>query len=872
MYGYQRNLSKLHRNVIALFLFFSVFVRTNAQDTILASRNISEGKKTVIAGKQYGTGSFHQWLWGRHYRKEWITPVTVPTLNLDSIDGGLVAYEAGGGRQSKTLRLKNPQGKEYVLRSIDKTLGKTLPENVRSTFVEKIIDDQVSIAHPYAAVTVPGMAKAAQIYHCNPMIIFIPEQKALGEFNRDFANDLYLLEQRADGDWSEEANFGNSSEIINTEKLLEKLREETDRRIDQQSYIRARLFDMFVGDWGRHEDQWRWATLEENGKKIYRPIPRDRDQVYTKFDGLFVSVFKKAAGAGHVETFRHNIDEIKKYNYSARNLDRQAANETTLEQWISTARELQQLLTNEIIDSSVRQLPPEVFPISGPEIISKLKSRRDHLVDFAEDYYRILAKEVEIVGTKKRELFEIEKTNEGKTVVRVYDLSNEGERKTDPFYSRAFSTRETNEIRLYGLSENDEYVMKGEAKRGVKVRIIGGPDKDIYNDSLLEGRKHNIKIYDNANNDFRTSAETKLYLSERDAIHEYKYDAYNDDSRGVKKILFFSNEDRIHVGVGYQITDQKWRKIPYGSRQEVNVKYSLNENAFSTEYKGLFIEAVGKWNLALYGNYDWIRWINYFGVGNTSKREITDRKDNDYYRMRTRQLLFSAGINRAFARHHVVSISGVYQTYDVVQDEGRYVAEHPTNANGGDYAWKNFAGGRLDYTYLKANDPILPTKGVRFSSSVSYTADIKESDKSFARFFGALTFYVPLSKSFVYAIKVGGATLTGTPEFYQLNVIGGGQTLRGYRRFRFYGKTSFFGQNELQWIRPVRSNLFNGKAGLLALVDIGRVWQPGEDSRTMHTSAGFGFILAPFNTVSVAATYAKSREDATVNFRFFTNF
>src|SRR5688500_7889162 len=98
MYGYQQNLSKLRRNVFAIFLFFIVLVRTNAQDTTLTSRNIAEGKKTVLAGKQYGTSPFHQWLWGRHYRKEWITPVTVSTLNLDSVNGGLVAYEAGGGR------------------------------------------------------------------------------------------------------------------------------------------------------------------------------------------------------------------------------------------------------------------------------------------------------------------------------------------------------------------------------------------------------------------------------------------------------------------------------------------------------------------------------------------------------------------------------------------------------------------------------------------------------------------------------------------------------------------------------------------------------------------------------------------------------
>ena len=162
---------------------------------------------------------------------------------------------------------------------------------------------------------------------------------------------------------------------------------------------------------------------------------------------------------------------------------------------------------------------------------------------------------------------------------------------------------------------------------------------------------------------------------------------------------------------------------------------------------------------------------------------------------------------------------------------------------------------------------ILPRKGVRFLSSASYNWDLKEIDRSFARFLSTLTVYVPLSNSFGYYLKTGAATVTGTPEFYQLNVIGGGQTLRGFRRFRFYGKSMAFAQNELQWIRNVRSSVFNGRAGLLGLADLGRVWYPGESSDKIHLAIGGGFILAPFNRISVAVTYAKSKEDATVNFR-----
>ena len=867
MRGYQRSLLNVVSSALLLFFTFLVGFSAKGQDSSHNSQ-FPTAKKTVIAGQQYAKSSFHQWLWGKHYRKEWTTPVTVNKLNLDTVGGGLTAYEAGGGRQTKTLRLKNAQGKEYVLRSIDKTFGNALPEIYRGTFVEEVINDQVSTALPYSAITIPAMASAAKIYHSEPVIVFVPEQKGLGEFNKEFGNDLYLFEQRADGDWKEAENFGNSAEIVSTEKMFEKVFEESDHRIDQAAFLRARLFDIFVGDWGRHEDQWRWATFKEGGQTIYKPIPRDRDQVYTKYDGFLLSLLLGAAGIGHLQTFDYKIKDIARYNFSARNLDRQAINETTREQWISTAKELQQLLTDDVIETAVKKLPPEIFPISGNEIIAKLKSRRNLLEKFANDYYNILANEVEIVGTKNKELFEVKRINDNETIVNVYDLTKEGEAKKEPFYSRKFSAQETKEVRVYGLENNDEYVITGDVIEGIPVRIIGGPAKDVYTDSVTPTGKRNVKIYDDSDNDFRTGSGIRLRLSESDSVHNYNYSGFKYSRKGVKPFIFYSNEDRLHIGVAYKMVMSRWRKDPFAASHEVNVKYSLIENAFSTEYKGNLIEVIGKWNMALYANYDQIRWINYFGVGNETERIYKGNEYRDYYRMRTRQLYTSLGLNRTLAKYHNVSMGGFYQTYDIAQDEGRYVAEHPTNSNGDDYNWKNFGGVRFDYLYQKLNDPILPTKGFRFLSSASYTHDVQENDKSFGRFSSVLTAYIPLSSSLVYYLKTGGSTIAGTPEFYQLNVIGGGQTLRGYRRFRFYGKTMFFAQNELQWIRKVNWNIFNGKAGFLVLTDLGRVWYPGEESNKLHIGYGGGIIVAAFDKISVAATFAKSKEDATVNFRF----
>src|SRR5688500_20340889 len=40
--------------------------------------------RTVIAGQQYKAKGIKQTIWGKHYRKEWTTPVKVPVMLIDT--------------------------------------------------------------------------------------------------------------------------------------------------------------------------------------------------------------------------------------------------------------------------------------------------------------------------------------------------------------------------------------------------------------------------------------------------------------------------------------------------------------------------------------------------------------------------------------------------------------------------------------------------------------------------------------------------------------------------------------------------------------------------------------------------------------------
>jgi hemolysin activation/secretion protein len=92
--------------------------------------------------------------------------------------------------------------------------------------------------------------------------------------------------------------------------------------------------------------------------------------------------------------------------------------------------------------------------------------------------------------------------------------------------------------------------------------------------------------------------------------------------------------------------------------------------------------------------------------------------------------------------------------------------------------------------------------------------------------------------------------------------------LRGFRRDRFWGKTTFYNSNELQYLFDVKTRLFNGKFGLLGLYDQGRVWQPGESSDLWHSGVGGGILMAPFNKLAVSVSYAKSKEYGLIHLRF----
>ncbi len=852
------SLSKLHA-IFVWLLFFLSPEKMVAQDN-LAIDSIP-GYKIVSAGPQYKSSGWHRFLWGKNYRREWAQPVKLPLFFLNKEMGGLIPQKKGGGHQTTSLHLETNDKKNYSLRSVDKRLGKVLPKEFLGTWIEDLVNDEVSMSHPYAAAAIPYMAEAAGIFHTNPEYVFLPAQPALDSFNNEFAGQVFLFEQRVKGNWKNADNLGNFDDFIDTEELIKKLFSETEYSVDQAAYLKDRLFDMFINDWDRHEDQWSWGEIKDGDQKIFVPVPVDRDQAFFTHNGLLLNLAIAGSGMGYFQSFKDKLANVEILNYEERGSDRLFTNRLTAADWDSVAANLKASLTDQVIESAVAKLPPEIFKISGEKTIKILKGRRDQIPAYAKKYYYFLAKEVEIVGTSGTEYFDVNRLNDRETQVELFNKTKDGYKKRNPFYSRIFLSNETKEIRLFGLSGEDVFTVTGEADNDTRVRLIAGIDKDSIIVKATGGKK--IFVYDSPGNELQINSNTVVHLGTDTTINSYVYRSFVYDKKGIKPTFFYDDPDRFYLGLGYGWEHHAWRKIPYVFKQDLSLHYSLSQNAMSLTYRGLFPNTPGKMNLDIIANADAIRWTNFFGLGNET---ILETQNVKYNRMRSREINASVGLNRKIGKNFF-AFNTFFRAMKIVDDPDRYTHEKVEPSMPDVFNSKNYAGALIQYKFTALDNVAVPTSGIAASALASFTQNVSHSDFSFFTYGGKLDLYLPLISKFSLAISSGASTVSGTPEFFQYPSIGGGNNLRGFQRERFYGKTAFYNSNELRFISNVKTYLMNGKAGLLVFVDDGRVWMPGEKSDTWHVGYGAGILVAPFNKLMFDVTYGISKEDKLIQLR-----
>jgi hypothetical protein len=310
----------------------------------------------------------------------------------------------------------------------------------------------------------------------------------------------------------------------------------------------------------------------------------------------------------------------------------------------------------------------------------------------------------------------------------------------------------------------------------------------------------------------------------------------------------------VHVGVNVLYRLQPWKPDSIGYLQMICANYGFARGVLNFEYLGVFHQLIGSWDLLLKSRFDVPGVENYFGTGN----ETIKPHSRTYNRTKSTRFYGGLGIYRKINNYHHLELSGFYQNIKIEKTSGHFIAENNL-IDSTIFMNKKFAGLDGGYHYRKTNDDNFPTKGIDFSLGLGYILKLKEN-KSFPKLLASFSFYLPLSKSFSFGSRAGGATQGDGADFYYLNKLGGYVNLRGYLRERFYGKTIFYNNNELRWVTPFTISHYNGKMGLFTFFDEGRVWQPGMDSKIWHKGYGGGLILIPSNKTALTASFCHSTE------------
>lgn len=826
-----------------------------------------------ISTDYLGKSDAYQFWLGENYRAVWATPVSMPVFNIGREHGGLEIIKLGGGNQTKSLRLEDHDGNQYVLRSLDKFTEKLLPMELQRTLVADILQDQISGANPYGAFAVPVLADAAKIYHTHPQLEFIPNDPRFGDYQSVFAGLPVVYEERPTSKIAD--HYDNGEKVKGTPDLIEILHDDNDETVDQSFALRNRLFDMLIGDWDRHEDQWRWVRFDkEPGGHFWRPIPRDRDQAFFDSQGVIGWLTSRRFALPNTEGFDEKVDWAPGLNTSGRFFDRTFINELDWADWLEQITMLQSAITDQQIASAIATWPDTIQQEAGAKTSRILKARRDDMTRYAREHYLFLSREVEVVGSDKHEHFLVERLENGDTRVTVHKRKKDGELEQQ-LYQRTFKTSETREIRLYGLDGEDVFEVKGDAPSGITVRIIGGPDRDeISDESHVNGLGKKTVVYDLKKNTTLTeSSETNSRLSRQPAVNAYNRTAFQYDKLLPLLSFQFNRDDGLFVGAGFLYTKEGWRKEPYAQRHEFKANGALSTYAVNLYYNGTFSDVIRKWDL----NADIqvnrpFGVANYFGMGNESVYDYQSKGDAagyknpiDFYRIRYEYDHVYLNLSHQLGQQGLFRIGAEHMAYEVDNDlKDRYIDQPGAVEDEADlFDSHQFLGMHTELTADTRNHPMMPTKGIFAQLKYINYFGLNEHSPDFSRLQGEFRFLLStrLPSRLVVANRIGFEHIFGDTEFYNGAYLGK-SNLRGYRRTRFIGSTSFYHNLDIRLhLFTFRSYLLPASVGLIAFHDIGRVWYNQEHSDKWHTGQGFGVWVAPLNQVVITFNVAFSEEE-----------
>ncbi len=828
----------------------------------------ADSTRIVRADPDMAAGAAKRLLLGSNYRDVWTTPVAVPVLDLGRY-GGLAPVKRGGGYQTVSLRLETPEGRQFVARQVRKRPDLLLPTTLQGTVAADVLADQMSTSNPWGALVVPRLAEAAGIYHTYPELVVVPDDPRLGVYREDFAGRLVLFEERPTDEAAGVPHLGGAGDVDSSTKMRLELREDNDARVDAEFYLRNRLFDALIGDWDRHQDQWRWAQFEPGDLdstlrgdartqgKVYRPIPRDRDQVFFRITGLLPRIAQFYVPG--LQDFDPDYGHVGGLTENGRVLDRRILSGLSRETWHAVARNLQARMTDEAFRQALGDWPPEIDALHGERIFETLQSRRAALLDFADDWYGLLSRYVDVVGSDKHERFAVRRLSDSETEVVVHKSSKEGKSRR-VLYRRVLRDDETREVRLYGLGGRDRFEIEGEGRSSVYVRAVGGPGDDRFVDRTGRRRAH---FYDTARGNEVERGHARVTLSDDPEVNRYDPEESGFAVRTVFPRVGYSATEGVVLGASAEMMTSTFRREPFGHYHQLALRVATGTGAVAGAYSSRWTERFGPFDGVLNAaGATPQNVLNFYGLGN----ETGDDRDDDFYRVRLARAAASAGLELNLKRGLRVGLTPAADLTVVDRDSTRIAGQPGVGEGRGNAQWYAGADGLLAFGH--ADRLVNPRQGFGWENRARVRTGVAGTGDTFAALSSAVTVYLSpsLRPQVTLALRAGAEHVAGDFPFYEAATLGGTQNLRGYRSTRFAGRSALFQNAEVRLgLGQFRTYAAAGSFGALAFVDNGRVWADGESSSAWHQGGGGGLWLNLFDFVLASGTVGFSADGTFVN-------
>ena len=795
------------------------------------------GRSVVTAaGERYRAGAFHRFVLGRHYRELWTTPIEVEVLDLSTFAGGITPLQRGGGLSTRSLRFRGADGREYSFRSVDKDPTPLLAPVLRGSIVNDVVQDGISAAHPYGALVAAPLLEAVGVLHVTPVLRIMPDTPALGEF-RDFAGVLGLIEERPDENEGERTPFQNAVRVIGHERLTERIDEGPSDRVDDRAFLTARMVDIFLGDWDRHRRQWRWATYDDGDERSWVPVPTDRDQAFSKFDGIAPRIL--SLYMPQFVRFEDSYPSIDRLHWNARALDRQFLSGLERPVWDSIAAAVQESLTDAVIEEAVGQLPPEVFVKNGPELTEALKIRRDNLREPVADLYDLLAEAVDLYATDAPDLAVIDRTDPDFVTVSLADP----QRAAAPYLQRRFSANETREIRLHMKRRDDRILVRGDGGGGIKIRVVGGRGDDVLQ---AEGSRRGLYFYDSQGQNV-VSGSGAPGLDDKDFAEWVWSEEDRDQPRdwgGRSQPIFgslYTSDLGFVIGAGVRHERYGFRKTPFSSAFDITGAFSVSRVTGRVAVAGLFNRANSPIFTSFRIRYSGLDVLDFYGFGNN-----TASQGSRFHKVDHEAASFETAVGVSGSSGLGVAVGLVTSRSSTSEDSGQFFLEQRDTLYGAIDFWQ--VGATATVVYDPPVDANESANRLRVEVRGATFPEVFDVVTPFTKVSGGLSAVLApsVSSPISLALRVGGQNIWGDAvPWSQAAFLGGAMTVKGFDQDRYAGDGSVFGSGELRLRLGSASVLVPVDIGVFGFADAGRVYVDGASPGGWHTGVGGGIWLTP---------------------------